>query len=191
MKNLILLIAVLLTTSSVLLSQERYVVKESKMEIAGTSTLHDWVSNVLKVDAAGDFTVNDGQIMAINTLTVKISVKDIQSTKGSLMDNKTYDALKSDDHPLIQFGLTEVVESETTYFGQQLTARGNLEIAGKSLPVNLEVKGSVSPEGDLSFEGSKEINMVDFDMEPPKAMLGAIKAGELVTVNFSLTMKKQ
>lgn len=190
-KNLILLIAVMLLFGMVLDAQEAYKIKESKMEIVGTSSLHDWVSSVLNLSAEGDFTVNNEQIENIAGLVVNIQVKDIQSTKGSMMDNKTYSALKEESNPIIRFTLTEVTSSETTYFGQQISTKGNMEIAGKNRPVQLDVKAKVLPNGELSFEGSTEINMLDYDMEPPKAMLGAIKTGELVTVNFTLTMERK
>lgn len=190
-KNLILLIAVMLLFGMVLDAQEAYKIKESKMEIVGTSSLHDWVSSVLNLSAEGDFTVNNEQIENIAGLVVNIQVKDIQSTKGSMMDNKTYSALKEESNPIIRFTLTEVIGSETTYFGQQISTKGNMEIAGKNRPVQLDVKAKVLPNGELSFEGSTEINMLDYDMEPPKAMLGAIKTGELVTVNFTLTMERK
>ncbi len=190
-KNLILLIAVMLLFGMVLDAQEAYKIKESKMEIVGTSSLHDWVSSVLNLTAEGDFTVNNEQIENIAGLVVNIQVKDIQSTKGSMMDNKTYSALKEESNPIIRFTLTEVIGSETTYFGQQISTKGNMEIAGKNRPVQLDVKAKVLPNGELSFEGSTEINMLDYDMEPPKAMLGAIKTGELVTVNFTLTMERK
>ncbi len=190
-KNLILLIAVMLLFGMVLDAQEAYKIKESKMEIVGTSSLHDWVSSVLNLTAEGDFTVNNEQIENIAGLVVNIQVKDIQSTKGSMMDNKTYSALKEESNPIIRFTLTEVTSIETTYFGQQISTKGNMEIAGKNRPVQLDVKAKVLPNGELSFEGSTEINMLDYDMEPPKAMLGAIKTGELVTVNFTLTMERK
>lgn len=190
-KNLILLIAVMLLFGMVLDAQEAYKIKESKMEIVGTSSLHDWVSSVLNLSAEGDFTVNNEQIENIAGLVVNIQVKDIQSTKGSMMDNKTYSALKEESNPIIRFTLTEVTSSETTYFGQQISTKGNMEIAGKNRPVQLDVKAKVLPNGELSFEGSTEINMLDYDMEPPKAMLGAIRTGELVTVNFTLTMERK
>ena len=95
-KNLILLIAVMLLFGMVLDAKEAYKIKESKMEIVGTSSLHDWVSSVLNLTAEGDFTVNNEQIENIAGLVVNIQVKDIQSTKGSMMDNKTYSALKEE-----------------------------------------------------------------------------------------------
>jgi hypothetical protein len=36
---------------------------------------------------------------------VDVLVKSIKSTKGSIMDNKTYDALKAEAHPKITFKL--------------------------------------------------------------------------------------
>jgi polyisoprenoid-binding protein YceI len=173
-----------------LLAQTSYQAKETNMTIAGTSTLHDWVSKVLDVEASGNFVVNDKVVEDIQNLKVSIKVKSIESPKGRIMDNKTYDALKEEDNPFIKFTLTKINSAETTYFGQQMEVAGKLTIAGKTLPVTMDVKGKVESNGDLKFEGSKELNMRDFEMDPPKAMLGAIKTGESVTIDYSITFSK-
>jgi hypothetical protein len=42
--------------------------------------------------------------------------------------------------------------------------------------------------GDVQIIGSRKLNMKDFNMVPPTAMMGTIKVGEEVTVNFNLTL---
>jgi polyisoprenoid-binding protein YceI len=189
-RNRILLTTLALFLGLTLTAQTNYKLKDSKMTIAGTSTLHDWVSDVMEMTASGSFVVNNQEIEEIKNLKVSIKVKSIESSKGSIMNNKTYNALEEETHPYISFTLRNVNSMETTYFGQQIQATGNLTIAGNTQTVNLEVKGKVQPNGDLTFEGSKELNMEDFGIDPPRAMLGTLKTGELVTIEYSITLSK-
>jgi hypothetical protein len=61
-------------------------------------------------------------------------------------------------------------------------------MAGTSKPVELTAKGKVLANGDVQIIGSRKLNMKDFNMVPPTAMMGTIKVGEEVTVNFNLTL---
>jgi polyisoprenoid-binding protein YceI len=61
-------------------------------------------------------------------------------------------------------------------------------MAGKTKQVTLTVKVKTLPNGDLQLTGSYPIKMTEYSIEPPTAMMGAIKVGEEVTVNFDLTV---
>lgn len=52
----------------------------------------------------------------------------------------------------------------------------------------MTVLAKLLPNGDIQLTGSKKLNMKDFGMEPPTAVLGTIKVGPEVTVNFNLTI---
>lgn len=40
----------------------------------------------------------------------------------------------------------------------------------------------------FNFGDQKKLNMRDYKMEPPTAMMGTIKVGEEVTIDFDLTI---
>jgi polyisoprenoid-binding protein YceI len=71
-----------------------------------------------------------------------------------------------------------------------IVAAGNLTIAGVSKPVELTVVAKVLPGGDLEFSGSKTMRMTMFNVDPPTAMWGVVKAGDEITIAFTLTMKR-
>jgi len=48
----------------------------------------------------------------------------------------------------------------------------------------MDVNYEILPDGSVLFNGTQNINMKDYDVDPPKAMFGAIKAGEEVDVIF-------
>ena len=61
-------------------------------------------------------------------------------------------------------------------------------MAGATRPIELQAKYKVLPSGELQVTVSKALKMTDFKMEPPTAMMGTIKVGDEVTVNFDATI---
>jgi len=175
-------------------AQAKYAIdtQGSEMTITGTSTVHDWTSKVNTINAnvlfKSDQTSSLSKGSLLNSLSLSIPVKSIESPRGSTMDKKTYDALKSDKHPNITFDL--VVNDVTQVSGNsfKIKATGKLNIAGKSKDVNMTLDGT--KEGSAySFKGSHTLNMKEYDMEPPTAMFGAIVVGEEVTIDFNIKFK--
>ncbi len=173
-----------------MLGQSAYSVSTFKMSIKGTSNLHDWESAVKEMRIKSDFSMQDDKPTAVNSLSVEIPVKTIKSTKGSIMDNKTYDALKADAHPNITFKLEGVAPIKQQSDGYSLTASGNLMIAGGTKKIDLAVKGKSNSDGSITFSGAKKLKMTDFGMKPPTALMGTMKVGDEVEIVFTVTLKK-
>lgn len=169
---------------------EKYVSKSNKMEVDGTSTLHDWTVPVKTVTANGDITVADNELKAITSLNLEALVKSMKSTKGEGMDEKIYETLKSEDHPKIMYKLTSVKSITKTSTGFDIDAKGSLTIAGSTQNADMTVKAKVLANGEVEFTGSKKLKLSEYGMKRPSAMLGTIKAGDDITVNFTLVMKK-
>jgi polyisoprenoid-binding protein YceI len=177
------LAALLLLTTSVAFSQKPYSLKSHKMSIDGTSSLHDWTSDVTKIDWSGNITAEGNSVKAISDVNLKITVADIKSEKGGMMDDKTYEAFKSEQFPTITFKLTSA-----TVTGSTIKANGTLTMAGVSKPIVMNVATKVLADGSVHLSGSQVINMKDYKMTPPKAVMGTIKVGEKVTLLFELTV---
>ncbi len=188
MKKLILWGVFVSVATFSLTAQSSYQVKSFKMSVAGTSTLHDWESNVNKVVAKGDIVVDAGVIQSIKSLSVEVDAKSIVSTKGKVMDNKTWETLKADKHPKITFKLSKVESISKSGSEFIIKTTGNLTIAGATKSVPLEAKGKVLANGDLEFSGSKLIVLADYGMEQPTALMGTVKVGKEVTVKYSVVM---
>jgi len=157
------------------------------MSVSGTSSLHEWESEVTKVEWTGTMNVHGNQLTEIKDVLVKIPVTGIKSTKGSIMDNKTYDAFNYEKSPFIQFKLTaaKITGASPDY---TVTATGNLTMNGVTKLIELTAKAKVLPAGDVQLSSSKKLNMKDYSMKPPTAMMGTIKVGEEVTVAFDLNL---
>lgn len=164
-------------------AQTPYHLKSEKITIAGSSSLHDWVSEVTTVEWSGSLKLVDGQLTDVASVRVKIPVTSIKSDNGRIMDGKTYDAFNSEKYPTITYQM-----SEATLSGDVIKATGTLTMAGASKVISLDVKASVISAGDVQLTGSYTLNMRDYKMTPPTAVMGTIKVGEEVTINFDLTL---
>lgn len=160
-------------------------VKTYKVTVQGTSSLHDWESNVEKLEANGSYVMADNALTDIKDVVVKIPVTSLKSTKGRMMDNKTYEAFDSKKNPTITFTLTGKTINEAN---NTVNVTGNLNMAGVTKAVDILLSYKVLPGGGLQVSGSKKINMTEFKMDPPTAMMGAIVVGDEVTVNFELVL---
>jgi polyisoprenoid-binding protein YceI len=164
-------------------AQVLYAVKTFKMTVAGTSTLHDWTSDVTKLDFTGHFYTEAGKIKEVKDVTVKIPVESIKSTKGRMMDNKTWEAFTYEKNPSITYKLSTISVTDGL-----LKTTGTLTMAGASQSVAMDVQYALLPQGDIRLAGAHTVKMKEYKMDPPTAMMGTIKVGEQVTVKFELTI---
>jgi len=170
--------------------------EETKMTVSGTSTLHDWTSEVNEVK--GYVEVNDkfgknGKVKKgdeIGAVNIHVTVKSIISPRGATMDKKTYDALKSEDHPEIIFDMKNCVVSSVSSDTFTVVAKGDLTVAGVTKEVDFPVEGKILSGDKMSFTGAYKLNMKEYDMEPPSAMFGQIVTGEEVEIKFELLVVK-
>jgi polyisoprenoid-binding protein YceI len=183
-----LLLNLLALFVAVSLSGQAYEVEDFEMTVSGTSTLHDWTSDITKINAEAYIDWADGKVGNVRNLSVTVPVESIISTKGRIMDGKTWDALKKDKHPNITFkaSAADVKWVNGSYL---ITANGKLTVAGQTKNVTLKANGKPVANGGLVFSGSYDINMPDYGMEPPTALMGSIKTGEKVTIEYSVRMQ--
>ncbi|MBO6795324.1 MAG: YceI family protein [Balneolaceae bacterium] len=158
---------------------------QSTVSILGTSTVHDWESVVEDFSVVVAISSSEDQPINIQSFSFMAQVKSIESGKR-IMNRKTMSALNEKDHPQITFTLVGP-ESITA---ESVTATGLLSIAGQENEVAVSATYSLN---DKSFQltGSKAILMSDFGIEPPTAMMGTMKTGDEVTIEFTLYLTKQ
>lgn len=165
-----------------------HTLKSFKMSIAGTSSLHKWESSVGVATIKSDILINEAGLEAINSLYLEVDGKSIKSTKGSVMDKKTWEALKTDQYPKITYQLSKI-ESITPAGGDyDIKALGNLTIAGVKQAISMNIKGKILGNGSLSIKGSKALKMTDFKIDPPTALMGTLKTGNDITISFDLVL---
>jgi len=158
------------------------------LTISGTSNVHDWEETVGKLTGQAKISWNADGSFTLQYLDFSIDVQSIKSTKGGMMDDKTYDALKEEANPTITFKLTSPISNATP--GTTISAKGDLKVAGITKPVTLQVKVTGN-NSKLVFEGTKALNMKEYGISPPTAFMGAMKVGEQVTIKFKTAYTKK
>jgi polyisoprenoid-binding protein YceI len=106
------------------------------------------------------------------------------------MDGKTHDALKADDYPDIIFKLKTISSISDGSQSYTISAKGNLTMAGQTREISINVTAQTDSSGAITFKGSKALKMSDFGISPPTAMLGTLKTGDDITLDFTLKLSK-
>ena len=177
----------LLLPSSILAQKVQIV--EAKMFVNGTSSIHDWRSEVTDVKITGDFSTEGEELTGLANAKVTIPVQSIKSTKGSVMDKKTWNALQYKDHPNITFRLKQEAQIRPSASGKELILNGILTLAGESRSVKIGVESTPLSGNTFEFSGVHPIKMSDYGIAPPTALLGTLKTGDDVTIDFLIKMK--
>ncbi|HEY5824360.1 MAG TPA: YceI family protein [Cyclobacteriaceae bacterium] len=186
----VLLFTLLFVISAIAIAnaQDTFSLKSSTASVQGTSSLHDWESQITKVECTGSFQAKSNRLQSMKNVKVTIAVKGIKSKEGKVMDNKTYDAFRSKANPFITYSFVNAQIKTGKQDSVNITTKGNLTMAGTSRPIELNAKGKMLTNGDLQFSFSRKLKMTDFNMKPPKAVLGTIKVGDEITLNFNMVL---
>jgi len=185
----ILMVVVNLLISSTLAAQIsfRNIPSQSKVTVKGTSSLHDWemTSSDMNVEMEMD---QNGNELIISGLSFRGDATGLKSGHD-LMNNKAYEALKSKQHPEIIFRQSGVkIES---FQGNDFKGKvlGKLEIAGVTQNVEIPFSGTVKSDQQVSVSGSVKLRMSNYAMKAPTAMMGTIKTGDEVTLEYQVMMQ--
>ncbi|MEO8760118.1 MAG: YceI family protein [Bacteroidia bacterium] len=164
--------------------------KDYTVTIHGTSNHDDWDETVGVVTGGGLVNINKDGSFDLNAIHLKMEVKSIKS-KSSIMNSKTYTALKANEDPEITFTLTSPVKAiKASAAGTMVSAGGTLYIGGVSKQVVMQVKVRMLTNEKLEFEGSHAIKMSEYGIKAPTALLGMLKTGDEITLNFKTNFIK-
>lgn len=167
----------------------RFSNRSHQMTISGTSNLHDWTTNVEDIHLVAEMELVNGYVSTVGTVTMSAKVNSIKSDKGSVMDNKTKEALKGDKHPNIIYKLRQVEITQLKDKISKLSTEGTLSIAGVTKPAKMDVYARQLPSGEVEVWGANAISMKDYGMQAPTALMGSIKTGDKVAVKYSVILK--
>ena len=168
-------------------AQNQYTLgSDHNITINGSSNVHDWEETAQT--ATGDASVvwnTDGSFV-IKSFNLKVSVKSIKSDKGSVMDNKTHDALKADEHPYITFKMLSVKSMTKSGNGWAVKVNGDLTIAGFTKNIDISGMVYVKENGKLYIDVSRALKMTDFKIDPTTALMGTMQVADDITIRFKL-----
>ncbi|PWN05074.1 YceI family protein [Rhodohalobacter mucosus] len=163
-----------------------------QMKIDGTSNIRDWDADITEMDAT--LVLQDGDELSLETLTpesfksleITIPVEHIESGSRGLTKN-IHKYLKEDDYPNITFTLSRITDIVRENGTALITAEGVITAAGKENPATMTVTASMNPDGSINFSGEQQLLMTSFDIDPPTAILGTVRADDEFLVLYDVS----
>jgi len=191
MKNLfhsfkkLLPIFLLVVIPNVRAQEAKVVLSESKVVVLGTSNVHDWTVEAKVMNGTANYILESSVLKAIPKLNFSVEVEQLKSGKKG-MDENTYKALKSKSFKTIDYALVKVNSITASGTNYTIETLGDLTIAGVTKRVNVTFTAVILGK-KMILTGKHKIDMTTFNVEPPKALMGTIRTGKDVTVDFKVT----
>jgi YceI-like domain len=161
------------------------------IKVLGTSNLHNWSMEDKTVACSAKFTYLAGKAVPVSlaALTFSFPVHSLKSGESG-MDSKAYGAMKAKTGGNIVFTASSSTITPGTAHQFSVRSSGNLTIADITKPVVLTAACSVNADGLITCTGTDKLLMSDYKIKPPTYMLGALKTGNALTIDFTLVVRK-
>lgn len=172
-------------------TQESYVVDSHEIVINGSSNIQSWSAEVEDLSGTFILQIEEGKIIDIGNVDIRMEGESIQGSEGRMMNNKIYEALDTDNHQEISFLLRDVLSLAENPGTAIVSARGVITVAGVSRVVEMNTTGQLLSDGKVVFEGKQDLKMSDFRMDPPRAMFGALRTRDEVEVEYRVVLRPE
>jgi polyisoprenoid-binding protein YceI len=159
------------------------------ISIEGTSNVHGWNCGTETINGTFVAPANS-PFSGLEQLRVDIPVEPL-ACGNKEMDRRMKRAMNVNTHTGVRYQLQFVSVANESGNTATLNTRGNLTINGTTKPVTMDVKGDILADGRIRFTGKHVMVMSDFGITPPTAMMGAMRTGDRVTVNFDVIATRQ
>lgn len=158
--------------------------------VKGTSTLHDWHMTSTDATIEAAFVQDDAKMTQLQSVAVTVPIASLHSGK-SAMDKNAYEALQTKAHPNIRFVLQAPAQVSQAGSSFKLPLQGKLTVAGTSRDITVPTTCTRNANGSLACTGSIAMKMTDFGVKPPVLMMGTLKTGNDITVDFNVNLRQQ
>lgn len=126
-------------------------------------------------------------------LKIDILVNSFECGKNK-MNADLRDALQAKKFPEITFVYENAIiisNPQSSDDGFRLRVQGLLTVAGTTKEIQFNTEAYYVNEYRVRATGETEINMTDYGVTPPTALMGLIRANEELTVNFDLIAEQK
>jgi len=109
-----------------------------------------------------------------------------------IMESDLRRALKADAHPAVQFSFRQLrggIQHDLDTGLYHAVIAGDLTLAGVTRTIDLRVSAQRLSRTSFRVRADLPLRMTDFDVTPPSALFGAIRARNDLTVHFDLTLE--
>lgn len=154
----------------------------SRVWVSGTSTVRSWRCESTQVSGTAQAEGTQLSQVAQSRGEISIPLSSLDCRNGT-MNGHMRTALKASENPTIRFRATSV--AVTPDGATRMT--GPLTIAGQTREVT--INGTAAPQnGKLRVTGSKQINMTEYGVTPPRLMAGTMRVNPAVTIGFDVVL---
>lgn len=164
---------------------------DSELYIDGTSNVHDWTCDVSSV--SGTMAVDTANVRSqagpdFQNARVRVPLSAVDCGRDGMTEN-LHEAMKAEDHPAVRYRAvsTSVKPHPDSSGWFQVTTAGPMTVAGSTRTAKVVAAGQRLDDGRLRLAGETSLDMTNFGVDPPTAMLGALRTGETVTIRFDVT----
>ncbi len=160
--------------------------ENSKIWVTGTSNLHDWEEYLKTYTVEGGISITNNQI-SLKELHFTAPVDALKS-ESSIMDKKTWKALKSKQYKKILFNAPEIQILPISKEKIEGNIKGELTLAGTTKTIDIKISGEKTSLG-WQIRGEVSIELSEYNISPPTAFFGALKVGNKITVHYKISVK--
>jgi len=166
---------------------------ESTLWVEGTSSVRGYKCNAAVLNAELQTAAGNAVAAilagdkAVSSADLTIEAAKLECGNGT-MNGHMRKAIKAEANPAILFKLAsyELTKSADTL---RIEMTGDLTLAGAQKTITLTALAKDGGNGTLVVEGTHELKMTEYGINPPKLMLGTLKVHDKVKVGFSLVLK--
>lgn len=176
-------------------------VEESRLWIEGSSNVNEFECEAEEYEGEASLpneteneSASNPMAQATEQLFLKLDIRvdSIECGKRK-MNSDLQKALKAEQYPQISFLFQEAKILDEPNFSQeevfQLQVKGLLTVAGVTKEITFMTEAYYINSGRVRARGGTKINMTDYGVAPPTALMGLIRANEELTVNFDLVAR--
>lgn len=160
----------------------------SKLRINGTSNVNDFsclYDEAFETDTLRHLIKVGEDLVEVGGDELDLKIDSFDCGKRGI--NRDFrNTLKSKEYPFIVVELISVQNEN----GIPSKADVNISLAGESKDYAVPLENISFDKGIFTVQGEQVLNMTDFNIDPPSALLGLIKVKDRLTIQFSLRIKQ-
>ncbi|HNP19828.1 MAG TPA: YceI family protein [Fulvivirga sp.] len=190
MKFFYIIIFLICTQTSIAQSISQIVLdRESSFQITGTSNINQFKCKIKQGFHEGKMAIwsrIEGDKISFKNTSVTINVNQIECANNHITSDLR-EALKEEEYPTISL---ELLSISGHYTLEKDVAKTLITMAGKSKIYNLDYDVKFLNDKSLQIRLKANIQLQDFDITPPTALMGLIKVNDTITIdlNFVITL---
>lgn len=186
----------------------------SKLVLQGSSNVAGWRCSGTALEGAMEVAatlqrinniidrIEDGRVALLTAATASFPQPTFQLTVpvrtlrcgNRQMERDMYRALRSEEHPTIEFRFGELVggvNHDIDGGSYHATITGVLSLAGKKRNVSVSVEAERIAPNRFRLRAGLPLRMTDFNITPPTALFGMVKAKDELVVQFDLYLQEK